>query len=168
MRHTERHQLLHKTTKVISPSHSNTLFTHPKGVIHDQYPPKRLTRRTLWPINNSTYNFPSATTFLPSLLQSGRGRGGSWGGSREQGCLESMSAPLLIRTLTESPRPGVGGQQAPVGPLRQTQELTVTFMCGHGMTIHREKPHGIWEILLRRKREKLPESVCQLHKKVKT
>lgn len=51
-----------------------------------------------------------------------------------------MSGPLLIRAVTESPRPGVGGQQAPPGrPGRRIQELTRTFMCGHRQTTLAEK-----------------------------
>lgn len=83
-------------------------------------------------------------------------RGGWWEAER-------MSGPLLIRAMTESRRPSVGGQQAPPGPLSQTEELTGTFPCGHRQTILPEKLQEIWEILLKCKREKLSETVCQLH-----
>lgn len=56
-------------------------------------------------------------------------------GHGEEQWLERMSGPVLIRAMTESPRPGVGGQQAPRGPLSQTEELTGTFLCGYQQTI---------------------------------
>lgn len=60
-------------------------------------------------------------------------------GCREEQWLKRMSAPLLIRAMTESPRLGVGGQQAPPGPLRQTEELTGFVLCGHRQTTLPEK-----------------------------
>ena len=60
-------------------------------------------------------------------------------GRAEERWLERMSGPVLIRAVTESPGPGVGGQQAPRGPLSQTEELTGTFLCGHQQTTLPEK-----------------------------
>lgn len=43
-----------------------------------------------------------------------------WGRGRVERRLERMSDPVLIRAGTEPPGPGVGGQQAPGGPLGHT------------------------------------------------
>lgn len=46
-------------------------------------------------------------------------------GCKEEQRLERMSGPLLIRARTESPGPGVGGQQAPPDRLGANRYLPV-------------------------------------------
>lgn len=59
---------------------------------------------------------------LASLLRKNRKR---WllMGYKDENWLERMSAPLLIRAMTDSPRPGVGGQQATLWPTQPDRRL---------------------------------------------
>jgi len=87
-------------------------------------------------------------------------------GSTEEQCLEDMSAPLLIRTLTGPYRPGVGGLQAPILPLNHTEEWRDTFFCGYQLTRQLEKLQEIWEILLKGYRERQSVSYMQMVEKL--